>query len=434
MATMKAKDVLIVGSGIAGPTLASFLLSSSRPYRITMLERAPRQRGCGQNVDVRGGGRTILKKLGIEALLEQRTTGEEGVEIIGEEGEVRARLPADRSREVESGTGDMEVLRGHLAQILWERSQAVNDRARGNSSSSLDCIYGEHITELQQSQGKVQVRYANSGAEHEFDLVVAADGVQSQTRRLAFAHRGIEQPLAGLNLYGAFFSMRSRETDSLWRRWFHAPGGRSIMLRPDRVNGRTTAFISILNTTDTRLKDAARLSGEGAITEQQKLLDEHFRSCGWESERIVEDMYASDDFWYNEIVQVKQQPLSCGSVVLLGDAGYCPSPISGMGTTLAIHGAYTLAGCLQRHLEDQQAALSEYELHMRPAIVKGQKMAPGAPNSLNPTTNAGVGVFNNFLSFIDKSGLAMSMFKLAGPPAKQIEVEDYGFTDLPLKL
>lgn len=202
------------------------------------------------------------------------------------------------------------------------------------------------------------------------------------------------------------------------------------MLRPDKVRGRTTAFMSIVNDDDARFKQATRLHGEEAIAMQKSLMEEYFRDLGWESERVVEDMHASTDFYYDEIAQVKQQPLSQDRVVLIGDAGYCASPISGMGTTLAITGAYNLAGCLSRHPNDHTAAFTEYEDRMRPAIETGQKLAPGAPNSLNPQTEMGVGVFNGFLSFMDKSGLAKFMFKFAGPPAKEVAVEDYGFEEL----
>ena len=36
-----------------------------------------------------------------------------------------------------------------------------------------------------------------------------------------------------------------------------------------------------------------------------------------------------------------------GRVTLVGDAGYCPSPLSGQGTSLALVGAYVLAGELR---------------------------------------------------------------------------------------
>jgi 2-polyprenyl-6-methoxyphenol hydroxylase-like FAD-dependent oxidoreductase len=65
-------DILIVGAGIAGTALASFLLltqlksPSELRFHITILERSPSIQGHGQNIDIRGPGKDLLKKLGID--------------------------------------------------------------------------------------------------------------------------------------------------------------------------------------------------------------------------------------------------------------------------------------------------------------------------------------------------------------------------------
>jgi 2-polyprenyl-6-methoxyphenol hydroxylase-like FAD-dependent oxidoreductase len=54
----------------------------------------------------------------------------------------------------------------------------------------------------------------------------------------------------------------------------------------------------------------------------------------------------ADDFYFDAFVQVHMPTISQGRVTLAGDAGYCASPLSGMGTSLALVGAYVLAGQL----------------------------------------------------------------------------------------
>jgi 2-polyprenyl-6-methoxyphenol hydroxylase-like FAD-dependent oxidoreductase len=44
--------------------------------------------------------------------------------------------------------------------------------------------------------------------------------------------------------------------------------------------------------------------------------------------------------------QVQLDRWSQGRVVVLGDAGCCPSPLTGLGTSLALVGAYILSGGL----------------------------------------------------------------------------------------
>ena len=121
-------------------------------------------------------------------------------------------------------------------------------------------------------------------------------------------------------MYGAFFSMLRGLTDSMWRRWFHAPGRRGIMLRPGEQRDRTTAFMYVITEKDRRLVDVAAKGYEG-MEAQKELLAEYFHDAGWESERVVKEMMTTKDFYYDLVGQVKLDRWSKGRVVLLGDAG-----------------------------------------------------------------------------------------------------------------
>ncbi|MGI4442968.1 hypothetical protein ACR2VZ_27360, partial [Klebsiella pneumoniae] len=73
-------------------------------------------------------------------------------------------------------------------------------------------------------------------------------------------------------------------------------------------------------------------------------------------------------------------------MALLGDAGYTPSPITGMGTTLSLTGAYILAGEISRHGADVQAGLQSYAKVVRPYVTEGQKLFPGGPRIVHLET------------------------------------------------
>ena len=60
--------------------------------------------------------------------------------------------------------------------------------------------------------------------------------------------------------------------------------------------------------------------------------------------RLLEMMETAPDFYFDSVSQVKMDRWSEGRSVLLGDAAYCASPLSGMGTGMAVVGAYILAG------------------------------------------------------------------------------------------
>lgn len=320
---MAPLSILIIGCGIAGPTLASFLLLSSQPAsekpKITIVERSP-LRHRGQNIDIRGAGVTIIRKLGLESAIRSATTGEEGTQFVDADNRIWAGIPADKSGGVQTGTSDIEILRGRLADLLYRRSKEVSESVQKDGGEGVEYIFGDFLEELEQDSQKVHVRFANSGERRTFDVVVGADGLQSRTRRLAFGERGDQERLRRLGMYGGFFSMPKGATDSDWRRWFHAPGRRGIMVRPSDVSDRSTVFMSIINEKDKRFSEVALMGHQGA-SKQKELLKEYFWDAGWESRRIIQEMEAADDFYYDMVAQVKMDKWSNGRVVLLGDAG-----------------------------------------------------------------------------------------------------------------
>ena len=107
---------------------------------------------------------------------------------------------------------------------------------------------------------------------------------------------------------------------------------------------------------------------------------------------------------------------------------YCASPISGMGTTLALNGAYSLAGAITQNSDDVTAAFAEYEKKIRPTVDRAQKLFPGA---MNPETTWGITLTNTIIWLLSASGLIQFLFMFAGPPADAVPVEDYGFKQLP---
>lgn len=105
------------------------------------------------------------------------------------------------------------------------------------------------------------------------------------------------------------------------------------------------------------------------------------------------------DFYASEVVQVKIPSLYKGRFVLVGDAGYAPG-FTGGGTSLAIAGAYLLAGEVGRHKGDLGAGLRGYEEQMRPIINDLQKVPPLVPTVMAPQTAWGIWLRNNIFAFI----------------------------------
>lgn len=293
-----------------------------------MVERASERaaHARGQNVDVRGAGAGVLRRLGIEGLVRRSATGEEGVRLVDGRDRVWAESAADRTGAVQTPTADIEILRGRLSDICWRNSLRVSAEVeREEGGRGIEYIFGDYIEELDQGGGdKVRVRFAKGGVRRIFDLVVGADSLHSQTRQLVWGQEGEAERIKRLGMYAGFFSIpREAETDDQWRRWFHAPGRRGVMLRPDGTGARTTVLMSVVKSDGEESRKLAELAARGhaGVDSQKALLEEHFRDAGWECARVIREMKTTDDFYFDMVAQVKMDKWSKGRVVLLGDAG-----------------------------------------------------------------------------------------------------------------
>ena len=318
---MAPLNILIIGAGIAGPTLATFLLLTPEPPKekphITILERAPSVRPHGQNIDIRGAGVIVIRKLGLTSTIKANTTGEKGVQHVDAQNRVWAALEAGKGG---APTSDVEILRGRLAEVMVEKCREVSDDVKRQGGAGVDFVFGDYVADIEELGDKASVRFAESGETRKYDLVVGADGLQSRTRRMVWGKETDGERVKSLGMYGGFFSMPRGETDTEWRRWYHAPGRRGIMLRPDGTGKRTTATMTLVSE-DQRLENAA-VTGRGGVDAQKILMEEYYRGVGWESERVLGEMEKAEDFYYDMIAQVKMERWSKGRVVLLGDAGY----------------------------------------------------------------------------------------------------------------
>jgi 2-polyprenyl-6-methoxyphenol hydroxylase-like FAD-dependent oxidoreductase len=105
-----------------------------------------------------------------------------------------------------------------------------------------------------------------------------------------------------------------------------------------------------------------------------------YQGIGWEIPRLLEMMPGAPDFYFDAAAQICMDHWSQGRVVLVGDAGYCASPMSGQGTSLALIGAYVLAGELAAAADAYQAAFREYEMQMRPFVALNQALGIRSAN------------------------------------------------------
>lgn len=395
--------VLIAGASIAGPALAYWL--DRYGWSVTVVERAPEFRSGGQNIDVRGAAREVLRRAGIEDAVRAATTGERGTRFLTEHGRLIAEFPVQRS-ETAGATAEVEVLRGDLARILVDQT-----------SGRAEYRYGDEITALTETGPAVEVTF-KSGRQESFDLVIAADGLRSTTRRLVVDPADVRVRSLGMEI--TYLTVARRPDDTDWWNWYHAPGGLGVTLRPDR-HGTIRAVLSAI------IYDrpgTARLS----VVEQKDRLREQFHGVAGQARRVLDALDDADDMYFESLAQIKATRWSRGRAGLIGDAAWCASPMSGMGTTLSIVGAYVLAGEIAGH-GDHRAAFAAYERIMRPFADQAQKLPPGVPRIANPRTPTGLAVFHAALRLAATPPASRISGRLFTPPADRIDLPDYSHLD-----
>ncbi|NBE55172.1 FAD-binding monooxygenase [Streptomyces sp. YC537] len=401
--------MLIAGAGIAGPALAYWL--HRHGLAATVVERAPAVREGGQTVDLRGAGRAVARKMGLERTLHAHATREEGIRFVDRADHGKAALPSGAF----GGRGpvaELEILRADLSRLLYEETRPYTEY-----------LFADEITELSQRDERVRVTF-RGGAERVFDLVVAADGAHSRTRDLAFGgpgrpgRPGDAADTRPVGLTTAYFTIPGEPADGRWARWYNAPGGRVVTLRPDN-RGTARASLSFLS------PPHADEQHEKLVPEAQKqLLHRVFRDAGWETARVLAAMDTAPDFCLDRVSQVRMPRWSHGRVAVLGDAGYCPSPLSGMGTSLALTGAYVLAGELAHHARHERA-FTRYEEILRPYAERAQDLPPGVPRVAVPRTRAGIRTLHLVLRAAARPRVAGRLNRFFVPPADTFALPSY---------
>jgi len=398
---MSRPRVLVSGASVAGPAIAYWLVRAG--CRVTIVERAPSLRSAGQGIDVRDAARDVIKRMGIFDRIRDRSSHEEGMEFVDSNNRCYARFGVDKSGKGDSMTSDIEILRGELAGILFDVTK-----------DNISYIFGDMVESMEEIDKEVNVHFSNGTLTTAFDLVVAADGMGSKIRDLALGDASAH--FKSLNFCVAYFSIPPSDTDTMWSTVYWFQGGRNIMLRPDNV-GRTRAFLSLTayDKSDESLLRLKQASKKG-ISVQKALVQELFEDAGWEISRILKGMHESSDFYMQDIGQVRLDRWSSGRVNVVGDAGYAPSPYTGMGTSLALIGAYVLAGEIFRQPNNIPAALASYERLLRPYVETVQKLSPGIPWIGHPQSKLGVRMLESVVwgvSVLSAAGIGASFSKIA---------------------
>lgn len=383
-----AMKIIIAGAGIAGPSLA--LLLSRQGHHCTIIERFPGLRANGQQIDIRKEGIEAAKRMGIFEEVKKHVVEERGMQFVNSQGKQTACFPKMDPKDGQQGfSSEYEIMRGDLCKILYDATK-----------DDVQYRFGLTITEYENHEDRVKVTLSDGSVE-DCDVLVGADGQSSRIRKMMLQDEPPEvNKTRDLGLYVAYFTIPRRDDSSDFGTVYTADKRRQILTRyHSKTHGQ-----AYFGTMENGEEVMAVLKED--TTKQKELFAKIFKDAGWQVETLIEDMMASEDFFCQSTTQIQTTIWSKGRVVLLGDAGYGPTPLTGMGTSLALVGAAILAGAIGKHQGNLQAAFTEYDTVFRPVVEKTHQIPSLLPGIVYPKTKFGVKVMNLLLGTATSIGLA----------------------------
>ena len=365
---------LIVGAGIAGPTLAYFVQRAG--YEPTLVERSPELRRGGYLVDFWGAGFDVSDRMGIMPEVMRRGYQLREVRQVGEDGR---RITAFDPELFVRGTGGryVSIPRSELAAIIY-----------GALGGRVETIFGDSVRALDDDGARVAVTF-DSGTIRDFDLVIGADGLHSQVRRLVFGPDEQFEKYLGITV-AAFEVEGYHPRDQLVAVMYTKVGYQvtRLSLRDD-----ITMFLF------TFVDDGSVANHDAGA--QQATLRARLAGAGWEIPEILKCMSDAKTFYCDRVSQIQMSSWTRGRVALLGDAAACVSLLAGQGTALAMVEAYVLAAELAQARGDHVQAFARYEQSLMPFLRSKQKAAVRLAPAFAPRSGVQLFLRNSVLKLFN---------------------------------
>lgn len=364
-------NILISGAGIAGLTLAYWLKKYG--YNPTVIEKHPSLRNEGYMMDFFSSGFDVAEAMDIIGDIEAKDHNIKELIFLNAKSKRIGSFRRDQIKEV-LYEKYASILRGELEDILHQK---IKD--------NVEVRFGTSIKELEQSENEVNITYED-GKKESYDLVIGADGIHSNVRKLAF---GPEEKFAH---YLGYYVVAFVCPDTI-----NVGNNFSTYTEVDRMVG---AYATGKGDIATFFVFKSPHLGRPNEQQQKKIVKNAFKGCPSIVPQLLKDMESADELFFDEVTQIKMDSWSKGRVSMVGDANACVTLLAGQGASMAMTESYILAKELKKADGNYAEAFKNYEKVLKPIVESKQKDAEAFTSSFTPKSKLALFIYSIVVRFI----------------------------------
>lgn len=324
---MRQRDILVVGGGIAGLTLARGLVEGG--HRVTLVERAPAWAPLGAGITLAGNAMAVLDRLGLGDGVREAGRRIPGGAVLDDAGRPLMETRLDDA-------GDAPAL-----SDLWALHRADLHEVLATGATGAELRLGTTVEALSDDDDEVRARLSD-GTERAFDLVVGADGIRSQVRALALGDEAPELRYAGYTCWRVVAPNRVG-LDASYEMWGCGARVGLVPLRDDRVY----SFL---------VQNAPRGEQDPEGQDPVENLRRRFAGFGGPAGALLASLAGDAVVMRHDIEELSRPAWGRGRVLLVGDAAHAMTPNLGQGAAQGVEDALALCLALQRSDDDREVA------------------------------------------------------------------------------
>ncbi|MEH3114484.1 FAD-dependent monooxygenase [Pedobacter terrae] len=372
------KKILISGGGIAGLTAAKFL--TAQGHEVTVIDRAPSFTKAGFLISLKSFGVQIMEELGLLQELQAASSPSEFVSFVEKDGQVIQHLSYEKmNKNIERS---VLISRGGLHNVLYDHLK-----------NQLNVLFSTTISGINSAGNKTKVTFSN-GQGMEADLIIICEGLRSPTREKYFTGSQMED----FNTLYMGGRLKTKHSEPVGAFKIYIDVNKMLSIYP--IANDEIAIQYYIRDTD----DLATIKQRSTET-----LQESFSAYSAEVRDLLNRFAEEGLMFVDKMGMVNASTLVNGNMVLLGDAGYCPTALSGMGASLSIYGAKALSHFVSKSPDDLRSACDNYNTLMQPIIRKFQTNARNNASSFIPADENKLDQFVKFFRAASDDELKKTM-------------------------